>query len=121
WEDAEVDDGLTVTHLGEIDPSVIYIDDEESQITFDIDVEFDVTVTGPDFLNGIYDREEGKMFTFDSTSRVSTISTTYTVEIFLSYEFTDGTLQNVEDHSLHVAGVSSGIEVSVEEYEEDWY
>lgn len=84
WEGAEVDDGLTVTHLGEIDPLVIYIDDEESQITFDIDVEFEVTVTGPDFNNSIYDREEGHVFTFDSTSRTSTISTTYTVEMFLS-------------------------------------
>lgn len=115
WEDAEVDDGLTVIHLGEIDPSVIYIDDEESQITFDIDVEFEVTVTGPDFNNGIYDREEGRMFAYHSISRTSTISTTFTVEIFLSYEFTDGTLENVEEHSLHVAGVSGGIEVSVEE------
>jgi len=55
------------------------------------------------------------MFAYHSISRTSTISTTFTVEIFLSYEFTDGTLENVEEHSLHVAGVSGGIEVSVEE------
>ncbi len=121
WEDAEVDDGLTVTHLGAIDPSVLYIDDEESQITFDIDVEFEVTVTGPDFNNGIYDREEGRMFTFDSTSRTSTISTTYTVEVFLHYEFVDGVLENPEDDGLYVAGTGGGIEVAVEENEEDWY
>lgn len=121
WEDAEVDDGLTVTHLGAIDPSVLYIDDEESQVTFDIDVEFEVTVTGPDFNNGIYDREEGRMFTFDSTSRISTISATYTVEVFLHYEFVDGVLENAEDDSLYVAGAAGGIEVAVEENEENWY
>jgi hypothetical protein len=121
WEDAEVDDGLTVINLGDIDPSVLYIDDEESQITLDIDVEFEVTVTGPDFNNGIYDREDGRMYTFDSTSRNSTISTTFTVEIFLHYEFIDGELVNAEDDGLYVAGAAGGIEVSVEENEPDWY
>lgn len=117
WEDAEVDDRLTVTNLGNIEPSVLYIDDEESQITFDIDVEFEVTVTGPDFNNGIYDREDGRMYTFDSTSRTSTISRTFTVEIFLYYEFIDGELVNAEDDGLYIADAAKGIEVSVEENE----
>ena len=121
WEDAEVDDGLTVINQGDIEPSVLYIDDEESQVTFDIDVEFEVTVTGPDFNNGIYDREDGRMYTFDSTSRTSTISTTYTVEVFLHYEFIDGELVNAEDDGLYIAGTSGGIEVAVEENEPDWY
>ncbi len=121
WEDAEVDDGLTVINIGNIEPSVLYIDDEESQITFDIDVEFEVTVTGPDFNNGIYDREDGRVFTFDTTTRTSIISTTYTVEIFLNYEFTNGNLEKVEDDGLHIAGVSGGIEVDVEENEDEWY
>lgn len=121
WEDAEVDDGLTVTHLGDINPSVLFIDDEESQITFDIDVEFEVTVTGPDFNNGIYDREESRMFTFDSTSRTSTIARTYTVEMFLHYEFIDGLLNSADDDGLFIAGVAGGIEVDVEENEGEHY
>ncbi|CDT79442.1 conserved hypothetical protein [Vibrio coralliirubri] len=121
WEDAEVDDGLTVTSLGVIEPSVLFIDDEESQITFDIDVEFEVTVTGPDFNNGIYDREDGRVFTFDSTSRTSTISATYTVEVFLNYEFIDGVIENAECSGVFVSGTGGGIEVSVEENEDDWY
>lgn len=120
WEDAEVDDGLSVLNLGDIEPSVLYIDDEESQITFDIDVEFEVTVTGPDFNNGIYDREDGRMYTFDSTSRTEVISTKFTVEIFLHYEFIDGVLVNAEDDGLYIAGTSGGIEVSVEENGHDW-
>jgi hypothetical protein len=120
WEDAEVDDGLTVTQLGEIDPSVLYIDDEESQITFDIDVEFEVTVTGPDFNNGIYDREDGRMYTFNSTSRTSVILKTFTIEIFLHYEFINGELVNAEDDGLYIAGVADGIEVCVEENGCDW-
>lgn len=119
WEDAEVDDGLTVTNLGDIEPSVLYIDDEESQITFDIDVEYEVTVTGPDFNNGIYDREEGRMITLGSKSVISTISSTFTVEFMLTYEFVDGELENVEEVEFHIAGVSRGIEVSVDE-NDDW-
>lgn len=121
WEDAEVDGGLSVLNLGDIDPSVLYIDDEESQITFDIDVEFEVTVTGPDFNNGIYDCEDGRMYTFDSTSRTEVISTTFTVEVFLHYEFIDGILENAEDDGFYISGISGGIEVSVEENGHDWY
>lgn len=104
--------------MGEIEPSILYIDDEESQITFDIDVEFEVT--GPDFNNGIYDREDGRMYTFDSTSRTSAISTTFTVEVILHYEFVNGELVNVEDDGVYIADAAGGIEVSVEENEQDW-
>ncbi len=121
WEDAEVDDDtLSVINLGDVVPSVIFISDEESQITFDIDVEFEVTVTGPDYNNGIYDREDGRIYTFDTTSQTKTISTTYTVEIWLNYEFIDATLENVEEDALHISGVSGGIEVEVEENENEF-
>lgn len=121
WEDAEVEGGLTVTRLGDIEPTVVFLDDEESQVTFEIDVEFEVTVTGPDFNNAAYDREEGRVYTFSSSSRRSTISTTYTVEVFLRYEFIDGVLDNPTDEELYIASASRGIEVSVEENEDNMY
>ncbi len=121
WDDAEVDGGLTVTHLGDIEVSVLYIDDEESQIAFDIDVEYEVTVIGPDFNNGFYDKEDGRVYTFGSTTRTDTIATIFTVETYLHYEFIDGKLEHAEDNDLHVAGTAGGIEVSVEENEPDWY
>lgn len=121
WEDAEVDDGLSVVSLGSIEPSVLFINDEQSQITFDIDVEFEVTVTGPDFNNGTYDREDGRIYTFSTSSRTEIISTTFTVEILLNYEFNNGQLENAEDDGLHIRGVASGIEVSVEENECEIY
>lgn len=120
WENSEVDDGLTVTSVGEIDPSVIYVSDEECQVTFDVDVEFEVTVTGPDFNNGIYDKEEGRVYTFGSISRSETVSRTFTVEVWLSYEYLDGKLESIEEVEFHIAGVSGGIEVDVEE-NEGWY
>lgn len=117
WEDAEVDGGLTVVNVGDIDPSVIYVSDEECQVTFDVDVEFEVTVTGPDFNNGIYDKEEGRMYTFDNVSRTEIISNTFTVEICLSYDYSNGNLENIGETSFYISGVSGGIEVDIEENE----
>lgn len=117
WQDAEVDGGLTVVNVGEIDPSVIYVSDEECQVTFDVDVEFEVTVTGPDFNNGIYDKEEGRMYTFDNISRTEIISNTFTVEIWLRYDYSNANLENIEEASFYISGVSGGIEVDIEENE----
>lgn len=121
WEDAEVDGGLTVKNLGGIEPQVLFIDDEESQISFDIDVDFEVTVTGPDFNNGFYDREEGRVYTFDSVSNTVVLSKMYTVEIFLRYEFIDGELVDVDIDEILIPETFNGIEVSVEEDEQGWF
>ncbi|GAB6190753.1 PIN domain-containing protein [Desulfocastanea catecholica] len=121
WEDAEVDDGLSVVSVGKIDPHVVFINDEESSVTFDIDVEFEVTVTGPDFNNGTYDKEDGVIYTFGSTSNTVTILTTYAVEIYLMYKFVDGELKDPQIEDIHISGVTGGIEVSVEENEYDYY
>lgn len=115
WEDAEVDGGITVLNLGNIDPSVIYVSDEECQVTFDIDVEYEVTVTGPDFNNGIYDKEEGRTYTFGNISRTETVVNTFTVEVWLNYAYVNAKLENIEEQSLYIAGVSGGIEVDIEE------
>lgn len=115
WEDAEVDEGLTVLSLGNIEPSILYINDEESQVTFDIEVEFEVTVTGPDFNNGTYDREDGIIYTFNKTSRTEAIRSTFTVEASLYYEFIDGKLEDAEDCDIDIAEIHRGIEVSIEE------
>jgi hypothetical protein len=115
WEDAFVDDGLMVNNIGNINPSILTINDEKSLISFNFDVEFEVTVTGPDFNNGIYDREEGQMFTFDNTSKTISISKKFTAVMFLNYDYIDGVLANVEDDEMHIAGVENGIEISVEE------
>ncbi|HDJ1438108.1 TPA: DUF4935 domain-containing protein [Serratia rubidaea] len=121
WDGAEVDDGLTVLNLGEIEPSVLYIDDEQSQISFDIDVDFEVTVSGPDYINAIYDHEDGKLYAFDSTSRTCTINEKFTVELSLYYDSIEGRLENFWEDGLYIEGTAGGIEVSVEENEEsDW-
>lgn len=121
WEDAEVDSFL-ISSIGDLDVSVIQVNDEECQLTFDVQVEIDVEVTGPDFTNGVYDKEDGHIYTFGSTTREETLSLDLMCELGLWYEFEGGELKNVEFGDFRIPTTSSGIEISVEEHQEpDWY
>jgi hypothetical protein len=121
WEDAEVDD-FTVIQVDDFEASIIYIDDEECKIVFDIDVTIKVSVTGPDYNNGTYDKEEGIMYTFDSSTRETNVKLDFAVELDLSYELDDGEFINIEVNNLFIADAFSGIEVEIEENEEpDYY
>lgn len=121
WEDAEVD-RFSVSSIGDFDVNVIEVNDEECQLTFDVRVEIEVEVTGPDFTNGVYDREDGHIYTFGSTTREETLSLEFKCELGLYYEYESGELQNVEFGDFYIPKASGGIEVSVEEHlDPDWY
>ena len=121
WEDAEVD-SFSVSSVGDFEINVIEVNDEECQLTFDVQVEIKVEATGPDFTNGVYDREDGHIYTFDSTTRKETLSLEFKCELSLNYEYESGELQNAEFGDFYIPNASGGIEVSVEEHPEpDWY
>ncbi|EJO0773738.1 hypothetical protein NQ712_003873, partial [Escherichia coli] len=113
WEDAEVDE-LTVDHIHDFEPSIIQIDDESCLLSFNVDVDYTVSVTGPDFNNGIYDKEDGRTYTFGSTSREDTGTINVFVEVELPMEIVD-TQFVVQDRYVSVSGLTGGIEVCVEE------
>jgi hypothetical protein len=119
WEDAEVD-GINVLLVGEIEPSIIEVSDEECSLTFEVPLKIDVTVTGPDFNNGTYDREEGRVYTFDHSTRTEKVELLFTVELELMYEFISGELNNVDQNLLYIPNASSGVEVDIEENGYDW-
>lgn len=118
WEDAEVDE-FTILDVGDFEPSIIHIDDENCQIVCDLEVRYRVSVTGPDYANGRYDREDDIIYTFDNTTQEEDGKLEFTVEIDLSYEVDDGKFI-IQDMDIHVQGLHNGIEFSVEEtpYEE---
>ncbi|MBE4451102.1 DUF4935 domain-containing protein [Vibrio parahaemolyticus] len=121
WEDSEVDSFLVLS-VGDFDVNVIEVNDEECQLTFDVQVDIKVEVTGPDFTNGVYDREDGHIYTFGSTTREETLSLEFMCELGLYYEYESGELKNVEFGDFYIPNTSGGIEVSVEEYSDsDWY
>lgn len=120
WDEAEVEGGITVTQIGDITPMIIYSDDESCQITFDVDVSFEVTVTGPDYVNGHYDREDGQIYTFDQTTRTEVCDETYHAELSLTYVFDQGELVDVELDEFAIPEIVSGIEVSVDETPHEW-
>ena len=62
WEDAEVV-AHEVLEVGPIEPSIVGIDDEVCEVSFDVTVKNRVEVSGPDFANGSYDKESGHTYT----------------------------------------------------------
>ncbi|MDP2490153.1 PIN domain-containing protein [Vibrio splendidus] len=120
WEDAEVD-SFSVSEVGDFEINVVHVSDEECQLTLDLTIELDVTVTGPDFSNGVYDKEDGHFYSFGSTTREEVIPFDFTCELNLSYEFVGGELEDVDIADLYIPKAHS-IEVDVEEHEQsEWY
>ncbi|SEQ13051.1 hypothetical protein SAMN05216522_101289 [Rosenbergiella nectarea] len=113
WEDADVDE-LTVNDVHDFESSIIQIDDESCVLSFNVEVDYTVSVTGPDYNNGIYDKEDGRTYTFRSTSREETDSINVSVEIELSLEIVDNQFV-VQERYVNVGGLTGGIEVCVEE------
>jgi len=113
WEDAEVDE-FSILGVGDFEPSIIHIDDENCQIVCDVEVHYRVSVTGPDYANGRYDREDDVIYTFEDTTQVDEGKLEFTVEIDLSYEVDDGEF-TIQDMDISVQGLAGGIEFSVEE------
>jgi predicted nucleic acid-binding protein len=113
WEDAEVENHHVVS-VEDFEPSIIYISDEDCQISFEVSVRYSVTVEGPDFVNGTYDREEGRMFTFGKSRQDEEGVLELTIEGELDFEVKNGSFVAGE-LNLMVLGLSSGIEVSVDE------
>ena len=116
WEDSEVEQ-LTVSDVGDIEPSIVFVNDDECKITFDLEVTHNVTVTGPDFTNGHYDREDDRVYTFGTTTNECQITESFTVELELFYEFTDGLINNLIDMHIYIPEISNGLAVNIEENE----
>lgn len=119
WEDSEVDE-FRVIEVYDYDPTVVWVDEEECLITFDIDVYIEFTVSGPDFNGGIYDKEEGRMYTFGTTSQSGSTTKTFTIELGFSYDFDDGKLKNIDETEFYISGLSDGVGVYMEENGDDW-
>jgi len=119
WDDSEVDE-FRVIEVHDFDPTVVWIDEGESLITFDVDIDIEFTVSGPDFSGGIYDKEDGRVYTFGTTSNSGTTTKTFTIELGFSYEIDDGKLKNIDETMFYIAGLSDGVEVYMDEHGDDW-
>ncbi|MFL1802814.1 PIN domain-containing protein [Plesiomonas shigelloides] len=121
WEDSEVD-SFIIDNIDDFDVNVIEVNNESCQLTFDAQINITVEVTGPNFENGFYDKEDGHIYTFSSITRIETIPLELMCELELNYEFEDGELLNTDFGMLKIQNMKNGIEISVNEYPEpDWY
>ena len=114
WEDSEVVE-FNVSWIHDFEPAIVQIDDEECIITFDVDVDLEYQVSGPNFYGGLRDREEGRIYTLGTTSHIGASTQTFSVEIQLSYDLEDGKLINIDELEFYISGISDGIQVYVEE------
>ena len=117
WEDAEVFEH-EVVEIGAIEPNIVGIDDEGCEVSFDITVKNRVKVSGPDFANGTWDKESGRMYTFEDVTREEVLKMKFSVEMSLSFEVLDGKFE-MGDTDINIKDLHRGIEVSVEEHP-DW-
>jgi len=69
---------------------------------------------GPNTSGGYYDKEDGVLYTFNSTSNQEEEEKEFSVELDLSFEIDEDEFINDEFY-LHVKGLSAGIEFCVEE------
>lgn len=113
WEDAEVDE-FSVIEVEDFEPEIISLDDDSCQIAFDVDVKFLVSVSGPDYANGHYDREDDIIYTFDTVERRQEEDHGFFVELDLSFEADVEEFIN-DEFDLTIKGIGGGIEFSVEE------
>lgn len=120
WEDSEVE-YFQALEVYDIDPLIVFVDDNRCLVTIDVDVDYEYTVTGPDFASGVYDREEGRMYTFNTTSHTDATTETFTIELVYEYEIDDGKILNIEESDLSVYGISNGVALHVEEHGNDYY
>lgn len=118
WENVEID-SFDVIDVSDFTPQIIHIDDKSCQIKFDVDVKFLVNATGPDYKNGIYNKEEGTIYAFDNVERQEEETHQFSVELDLFFE------ANVDkfiadDFELYIPNTSD-IEFSVEEEPQHLY
>ncbi|MCW8483183.1 PIN domain-containing protein [Fluoribacter dumoffii] len=118
WENSEVEN-FHVVKIDELELDIISIDEKQCLCSSTIEVTYNVTVIGPDFINGTYDRESGKMYTFDDTVREEEGVLNATVEIEIDYEITNDLLE-INNLNIVVLELRNGIAVCVEESELDY-
>lgn len=118
WEDSDVED-FEIVSIDNLEPSVIYIDDEASIVTIEFEVTYTATVTGPDFLNGIYDSEDKCVYALRNTTNSTTETISLSAEVIFYYSVEGQELREVTRKQARLLDTND-IEVYVNEYDEVW-
>ena len=119
WEDSDVVD-FKVDSVDNLDFSIVYINEEKSIITLDFDVIYTATVSGPDFLNGIYDSKEKCVYALNTITNKATDTKSFSAEVEFYYSVVDGILKNVKREYIRLINGNDDIGVYINEYDEHW-
>lgn len=118
WDDSELDE-FKVLEISEFEPSIVSIEDGSCVVTFDVSVDFEVTVSGPDFTNGYWDGEDKVMIPMESTTNVVVETLDFSVEMSMEFEIDGDDIVNIE-YDISINNLYRGIEFSVEENNFDY-
>lgn len=113
WEDSELEE-FSIAEVADFEPEITHVDDDRCRVNFDVAVKILVTVTGPDAVNGHYDKEDGVLYTFDTVERKEEEQHDFSVELDIFFEVDEGEFINPQ-FDLTVEGLHKGIEFGVEE------
>tara|TARA_R110002049_G_scaffold148242_2_gene311157 strand:- start:13754 stop:14419 length:666 start_codon:yes stop_codon:yes gene_type:complete len=116
WEDSEVID-FDVLRIYEFDPLVLSINENTCLIAFDVNVDIGYTVSGPDFLNGHYDKESGNILALEKKIKTEAVTQSFSVEIWYDFIFDKESRKIVDIHenSFGVLNLIGGLFAEVEE------
>lgn len=116
WENSTVI-GCSIVEIYEFNPLVLEVDDDTGLVAFDVDIDIEFTVAGPDYLNGIYDKESGEVFTFGESQKTVITTQTFEIEIWYGYSFNKktGNIENFTENNFSILGLESGLYAAVEE------
>lgn len=113
WEDSELESHRVIS-ITDLEPSIIFIEENTCLLTFIIDVDFEVHVSGPDYTNGYWDSEDKIMIPMETITRTDQEEKNFTVEMELNFEI-QGEEVIVSDYSISIDKITSGIEFSIDE------
>lgn len=120
WENSEVVD-FKVLKLHDFEPRVLSADDRTSLVAFEINIDMEFTVSGPDYLNGYHDKESDQVYTYGFTTRKEISTQTFEIEIWYNYEYDNESekLSNFEADDIEIIGLHYGLMTSVVEITTD--
>lgn len=114
WEDSEVQD-FVVNRVVLSEPSVVSLFEDGCTLSYEVVVDYSVSVSGPDYSNGMYDREDDIVHTFGNTVRRENGEATFEVEVETNYTMLES---GIVLHDIDVElGLHGALEVYVEETE----
>jgi hypothetical protein len=116
WQGSEVT-SFKVLEIHDFEPQILSVVDYEAMVAYEVKVDLEVTVDGPDFLNGIYYKESHETVAINRCKKTTTITQIFSIEAWYRFHFDkeSGNIDNLTEEDFEIEGLSNGLFVAIEE------